>query len=1189
MSKSFQERRKEKQKASFIGRSEHLNIFKSNLQSKDPINIFNMYGQGGVGKSYLVSQYRSIAEENNCLTTYSDESVKSVLQWMESTSDHFKKKNVELTDFDKRYKVYLQEIKKLETDPEKPKGTLGGIVKAATRGLIKEGKKLIPGGEVLGGFIDEENLSTALGEWAEFARKKIANKDEVELVLEPEKVLTPLFWKGVSKYAVDKKFICLFIDTYEVVDTVLEKWLLDVLDGKYGEVPENILLIIAGREELDPNTWSDLKDMIQKIQLEPFTEKEAREFLISKNINDEKIQSEIIGLSGRLPVLMALLTDAASQGAGAIEDPAQTAVERFLKWVEDNNQRTIALAAALPRRLNQDIIESLLTDKSQAKSNFEWLTAQAYVLQKDDHWVYHDVVREQMLRFVRIRSNKEWTSFQQCLEKYYTELQKELELPQTEEFFNKKWMEYEHEKEYHQLCFKTDKYTPVIMQQFVRFIYEQGVYKAGTFGDTLMLAGKDLDNDLSRAWGQAITGAVKEFIDEGTYVRLQQLVKDIQVNDWIKNDTHRAFLYLVEGITAGSDDEAIKAYEVAIGINPDYAEAYYNKGLSYSRKGEFHKAVNAYEEAIAIKPEYLSAHLSAGLAYSSLQEFDKSIEAFQQCIAIDADDSDAWYNMGSIYFQKKEFDKAIDAFEQGLAINPDDHEAYNNLGISWYNKREDDKALDCYLKALELKPDYYLAFYNMGLVLWSKREFDNAIQSYQNAIANKPDYYLAYYKMGQTYLDMGQPDDAIASSQKAIALKPDYADAFFNMALAYADKKDFDKAIEAYRTVTGLKPDDHQAIGNLGMCYYYKDDYDKAIESLEKAVTVNPQYHVAFNNLGLCYNKKDDYANAIKSYQQAVTIQADYVPSWFNMGIAYVGIGDHDNAIATFIKNVELEPADFEAYYQLGRAYGEKKLFDKAIESFDMAIGIKEDYQPAWASLGWAYVKSEVYDKAIAACQKALELDPADYESTMNLGLALFNSEKHQEGIDVFHQAANLQPTDSFAYLSLGNAYMELGDYKNAIEAFEKTIALDPEDTDSLYYLAIMYSSADNDARSSEIYLKLIDMLPDFAMPYMGLGFNYLKAGKLDEAEPLLQKTCELQHFDLGLMNLGHVYLCRGNEEKALENYEEGLSISEEEDEYWKVMKDDFGALEQYGITSDYYNTIMEKIKRPVKTPAAAN
>ena len=52
---------------------------------------------------------------------------------------------------------------------------------------------------------------------------------------------------------------------------------------------------------------------------------------------------------------------------------------------------------------------------------------------------------------------------------------------------------------------------------------------------------------------------------------------------------------------------AIKDYEKAIRLKPDYAEAYKNRGDAYCKRHEYELAIEDYEEAIRLKPDYTLA------------------------------------------------------------------------------------------------------------------------------------------------------------------------------------------------------------------------------------------------------------------------------------------------------------------------------------------------------------------------------------------------------------------------------------------------------------------------------------------------------------------------------------------------------------------------------------------------------
>ena len=68
-------------------------------------------------------------------------------------------------------------------------------------------------------------------------------------------------------------------------------------------------------------------------------------------------------------------------------------------------------------------------------------------------------------------------------------------------------------------------------------------------------------------------------------------------------------------LTKSQYDKAISDYTKAIEINPRFAEAYYNRGLAYGKKGQYDKAISDYTKAIEINPRFAEAYNNRGDAY----------------------------------------------------------------------------------------------------------------------------------------------------------------------------------------------------------------------------------------------------------------------------------------------------------------------------------------------------------------------------------------------------------------------------------------------------------------------------------------------------------------------------------------------------------------------------------------------
>ncbi len=121
----------------------------------------------------------------------------------------------------------------------------------------------------------------------------------------------------------------------------------------------------------------------------------------------------------------------------------------------------------------------------------------------------------------------------------------------------------------------------------------------------------------------------------------------------------------------GKWDLAIKEYEEAIRIKPDYADAHNNLGLSYGENGLYNLEIRQYEEAIRIKPDYALAYYNLGVSYAEKSLYDLAIRQYEEAIRIKPDYAEAHYKLGEAYGEEGQYKKAIRHVEQALRLKPD--------------------------------------------------------------------------------------------------------------------------------------------------------------------------------------------------------------------------------------------------------------------------------------------------------------------------------------------------------------------------------------------------------------------------------------------------------------------------------------------------------------------------------------
>ena len=63
---------------------------------------------------------------------------------------------------------------------------------------------------------------------------------------------------------------------------------------------------------------------------------------------------------------------------------------------------------------------------------------------------------------------------------------------------------------------------------------------------------------------------------------------------------------------AGENEKAITAYDVALTVKPDSADAHFNRGIALKDLGRIPEALACYDRAIAIDPDYAEAYYNRG-------------------------------------------------------------------------------------------------------------------------------------------------------------------------------------------------------------------------------------------------------------------------------------------------------------------------------------------------------------------------------------------------------------------------------------------------------------------------------------------------------------------------------------------------------------------------------------------------
>lgn len=101
------------------------------------------------------------------------------------------------------------------------------------------------------------------------------------------------------------------------------------------------------------------------------------------------------------------------------------------------------------------------------------------------------------------------------------------------------------------------------------------------------------------------------------------------------------------------------------------ASVYYNLGVVYGETGEWEKAIKEYEMAIELEPDYINAYYNLGIAYGNMDRWEDAATVYERLINIEPDDADAHYNLGLVYIILNNPEAAYEEYGVLIKIAPD--------------------------------------------------------------------------------------------------------------------------------------------------------------------------------------------------------------------------------------------------------------------------------------------------------------------------------------------------------------------------------------------------------------------------------------------------------------------------------------------------------------------------------------
>ena len=216
---------------------------------------------------------------------------------------------------------------------------------------------------------------------------------------------------------------------------------------------------------------------------------------------------------------------------------------------------------------------------------------------------------------------------------------------------------------------------------------------------------------------------------------------------------------------------------------------------------------------------------------------------------------------------------------------------------------------------------------------------------------------------------------------------------------------------------------------------------------------------------------------------------------------------------------------------------------DDAKAIYKKIITHDKNNSDAYHLISLIYLVEGKLDEARKNILSAIEMQPDISVYHSNYGNILYQSNNLEFAIQEHKQAIKLDKKNFQSFYSLGVIYTHLKNYEKAIENYKKSLLLDSESSVAHNNLANIYNNL-NPNLAEEHYLKVLELTPNDATPYINISNYYLKNTKYKKCVEILEEAFdkELKVKEL-YNNLGIAYYATKDNVKAKTMFEHAIKL----------------------------------------------
>lgn len=242
------------------------------------------------------------------------------------------------------------------------------------------------------------------------------------------------------------------------------------------------------------------------------------------------------------------------------------------------------------------------------------------------------------------------------------------------------------------------------------------------------------------------------------------------------------------------------------GLGPGGLGSMLQNAFALNQAGRLDDAKRAANAILKIQPREANALYLLGIVAHQQGDAKKAAQWFEKSHKADRNNPAAVSGLGIVRLEQGRYREAVRLFEQVLKAMPNDPATHNNMGLARERCGEMDRALKHYAKAVASAPGYGIARLSLVQALIRLERKDEAEQVLRDGIAQDSSNAAFHVELAHLHRAAGRLEEAVAHYGKAVELNPGDPQILIDKAAALVETGREDKATACLDTALKVDP-----------------------------------------------------------------------------------------------------------------------------------------------------------------------------------------------------------------------------------------------------------------------------------------------------------------------------------------------------------------------------------------------